>query len=111
MMGIAEIVDFCDFLSPTPEEQAAPMQLCILFLMLSSTYGLPAGQKFLGRSGQGFIHQQVILISRIKEIGSGLGKNESCRLVAPSRFTTSEVYPLVRVGRAGDIITLSSHYL
>ncbi|KAK5824595.1 hypothetical protein PVK06_019376 [Gossypium arboreum] len=62
MMGIAEIVDFCDFLSPTPEEQAAPMQLCILFLMLSSTYGLPAGQKFLGRLGQGFIHQQVILI-------------------------------------------------
>ncbi|XP_016754635.1 terminal nucleotidyltransferase 4B isoform X3 [Gossypium hirsutum] len=67
MMGIAEIVDFCDFLSPTPEEQAAPMQLCILFLMLSSTYGLPAGQKFLGRSGQGFIHQQVILIdSRVR---------------------------------------------
>ena len=23
MLGIAEIVDFCDFLSPTPEEQAA----------------------------------------------------------------------------------------
>ncbi|KAL1151606.1 hypothetical protein V6Z11_A09G054000 [Gossypium hirsutum] len=53
---------------------------------------------------------RALLLAKV-EFGFGSGENQNGRLVVSFRLSSSEVYPLVQVGRAGDIITLSSHYV
>ncbi|KHG22419.1 hypothetical protein F383_09291 [Gossypium arboreum] len=40
--------------------------------------------------------------SRTKEIDFGSGENESCRLVVPSRFTSSEIFG-IQVSSSGIV--------